>query len=216
MAITTILFDLDNTLYPSSSGLMRAIDTRIVEYVRTLLGISMEEAMTVRQDYFLTYGTTLRGLQHHHNVDAEHYLNYVHELAMDSFVASDAELDHLLGQLNATKIIFTNSPREHAERVLKALAIEQHFSQIFDIRFFLFSPKPDPAGYQRALDILGVNGNETVLIEDTLKNLVPARTLGMTTILIGDPNSLEAAALSDYVVPDILAAIRIVLELEQA
>src|SRR5919206_3086910 len=108
MSLSAVLFDLDNTLYPASSGLMHSVDTRITEYVQNLLGVEPVEAMALRRQYFADYGTTLRGLQHHHAVDAEDYLSYVHDLALESFLASDAELDHLLGEVRATKAIFTN------------------------------------------------------------------------------------------------------------
>ena len=212
MPISAILFDLDNTLYPVSSGLMQGVDTRITAYVQQLLGLEAEAALVLRRQYFLDYGTTLRGLQHHHAVDVEDYLGYVHDLALESFIASDAELDHLLGQVGATKAIFTNAPAEYARRVLGVLGIERHFEQVFDIRFFAFQPKPEPAGYLRALDVLGVDGSQVILVEDTPQNLPPARALGMTTILVGEQPHNRVAAAADHRVPDILAALRVVLE----
>jgi putative hydrolase of the HAD superfamily len=98
--------------------------------------------------------------------------------------------------------------------VLAVLGIERHFEHLFDIRFFGFQPKPELSGYQRALDVLGVSGDQALLIEDTPKNLPPARSLGMTTILIGEPDDNGSALVADYRAPDILAALRIVLELE--
>ncbi|HEX5691775.1 MAG TPA: HAD-IA family hydrolase, partial [Roseiflexaceae bacterium] len=163
--------------------------------------------------YFLDYGTTLRGLQQHHTVDVEDYLAYVHDLALESFLASDAELDRLLSEIRALKAVFTNAPGDYARRVLTILGIERHFEQIFDIRFHAFEPKPEPAVYQRVLDALGVPAAETVFLEDTPKNLLPARALGMHTILIG-ADETPAADFADHVVPDILAALRIVLDLE--
>jgi len=214
MPITTALFDLDNTIYPASSGLMKGIDVRINEYVQNLLGLDEHESLRLRKQYYVEYGTTLHGLQRHHSVDAEHYLDYVHDIAIESFLASDAELDHLLSLLHATKAIFTNSPAGYARRVLEVLGIERHFAHIFDIRFSSFQPKPDPAVYQSVLEALNVDGHRALLVEDTAKNLAPAHALGMVTILIGEPND-ETASLADYVVPDVLAAIRVALDLEQ-
>lgn len=216
MTIAAILFDLDNTLYPVSSGLMQGVDTRITQYVQNLLGLGWEQALELRRRYFVDYGTTLRGLQHNHTVDPEDYLAYVHDLVLESFLASDAELDRLLGQVAATKVVFTNSPIEYARRVLATLGIDRHFAQIFDIRFFAFLPKPDPLAYQRALDALGLAGAQTLLVEDTAQNLAPARALGMRTILVAAQPDTRLAVSADHVAPDILAALRIVLELERA
>ena len=212
MPISAVLFDLDNTIYPASSGMMKGIDTRITEYVQNLLGLEIEQARELRQQYYRTYGTTLHGLQRHHAVDPEHYLNHVHDLAIESFLASDAELDHLLSELTATKAIFTNSPGDYARRVLRVMGIERHFEHIFDIRFSGFRPKPDPLVYQSVLDALGVAGSEAILVEDSPQNLPPASALGMTTILVGTPSKADAA-LADYVTPDVLAAVRIALGL---
>jgi putative hydrolase of the HAD superfamily len=212
MTTSAVLFDLDNTLYPASSGLMKSVDTRITEYVQKLLGIDLEEAQSLRKQYFADYGTTLRGLEHHHQVDAEDYLTYVHDVAMESFLASDAELDRLLSMLTLTKAIFTNAPAEYARRVLRALGIERHFERVFDIRFSGFRPKPDPAVYDSVLAALDIAGPQAVLIEDTWHNLIPARALGMTTILVGSPPADTAALVADHIVPDILAAMRVVLD----
>jgi putative hydrolase of the HAD superfamily len=212
MPISAVLFDLDNTIYPASSGVMKGIDVRITEYVQNLLGLEIEQAQELRQHYYRTYGTTLNGLQRHHGVDAEHYLSHVHDLAIESFLTSDAELDHLLSELKATKAIFTNSPAEYARRVLRAMGIERHFEHVFDIRFSGFRPKPDPVVYQSVLDTLAVTGAEAILVEDSPQNLPPARALGMTTILVGDPSDANQAQ-ADYVTPDVLAAVRIALDL---
>ena len=81
-------------------------------------------------------------------------------------------------------------------------------SHIFDVRFAQFKPKPDPLVYQRVIDALGADAHASILVEDTPKNLPPARTLGMTTILVGEPRA-DFAGLIDYTVPDVLEAVRI-------
>ena len=47
--------------------------------------------------------------------------------------------------------------------------------------------KPDPAAYQLALDVLGVEARHVVFLDDLGINLKPARALGMTTIKVTDP-----------------------------
>lgn len=215
MPITTVLFDLDNTLYPPSSGLMNGIDVRIGEYVQKLLGLDEAEARLIQKRYYAEYGTTLHGLQNNHAVDPDHYLAFVHDVAIEAFLAADAELDRLLSELRASKAVFTNAPERYARRVLEVLEVERHFAQIFDIRFAGLRPKPNPAVYRSVLDALEIAGAAAILVEDTAKNLPPARALGMTTILVGE-GSAHDAELADYSVPDVLAAIRIAIELERA
>jgi putative hydrolase of the HAD superfamily len=213
MTIHATLFDLDNTLYPQSAQLQEAINTRILAYLANMLGLDSAAAYELRQHYFTTYGTTLRGLQLHHGATIEPYLAFVHDLPFDQMIQHDPELDTLLGSLRGHKAIFTNSPVEHTHAVLKRLGVTQHFGQIFDIRFQQFLPKPHPNGYRQALSLLGVSGEQTVMVEDTLHNLVTARDLGMTTIFIAD-HTPSAGNPADYVVPDVYTAIRVITELQ--
>lgn len=208
MTIRAILFDLDNTLYPASSGVMQTIDRRIGEYVQQRLGLPEDEAAQLRHYLYTTYGTTLRGLQERHTgIETEEYLQFVHNIEIDKLLTFDAELDIALSRLHVPKVIFTNSPREHAERVLSAMQLTHHFERIFDLRCFNFIAKPDPSCYHYVLAELGVEGSEALLLEDTAQNLAPAKALDMTTILITDlPRDCEAA---DYQVQHVLAGLSI-------
>ncbi len=208
MSIRALLFDLDNTLYSHSSGVMQGIDRQIGEYLQQRLGLSEQDALTTRRDYLNTYGTTLRGLQHHYGeVETEEYLHYVHDIGVENLLRFDEQLDFALARLPARKVIFTNSPREHAERVLAAMDVAHHFERIFDLRYFEFVGKPEPSAYRHILEQLEVGGDEALLLEDTAANLDPAKALGMTTILIApEPRDYPAA---DFQAPDVLAALRL-------
>lgn len=207
MAISVVLFDLDNTLYPSSNGLMQHLDSRIGTYFDETFGLDATESLRLRRQYYGQYGTTLRGLQHHHDIDTEQYLQYIHDLDLDLFIAADALLDAALAALPARKAVFTNSPREYAERVLAGLGLAHHFERIFDTRFFDFVCKPDPSCYDRVLAELGIHGSEAIMIEDMAKNLPPAARLGITTILLDAPD--QPRELADYVVADVLEAVEL-------
>lgn len=211
MALAAILFDLDSTLYPRSAGIQRALDERMNAYVQQVTGCAPDEAPVLRHSWFIRYGTTLAGLQREYHIDVEDYLRAIHDIRLDMFLARDRELDALLDQVDLRRAIFTNSPAEHAARVLRALGVAQHFPLIFDIRFFEFQPKPNRSAYTRALDALGVAASDTLLIEDTPQNLPPARQLGMRTILIDEQGVHSPDGIADHVAPDIRAALRIVL-----
>lgn len=208
MSIRAIIFDLDNTLYPASSGVMQRIDQRIGEYVQQRLGMSEEEAQTLRRTYVTTFGTTLSGLlQHDENIEIEEYLHFVHDVGIEELLRFDQELDAALGALPIPKIIFTNSPREHAERVLSALGLMHHFDRIFDLRYFNFVGKPDPAAYKHVLEYLDLPGSDVLMLEDSSFNLPPAKALDMTTILIGENLSTHPDA--DYHVDTIMEALEV-------
>lgn len=195
MPIKTIFFDLDDTLYPRSSGVWDALRGRIAQYMHEVVGIPETEVPTVREYYLKTYGTSLRGLQKHYNIDAEAYLQYTHELPIEELVKPNPALDAMLAQLPQAKYIFTNSASYHAERVLRALGVERHFAEIIDVRRMQFRSKPDPFAYQLALELSQTSPAQALFVDDMPTNLRPAKALGASTMLAGHaPDEVPAEA----------------------
>jgi len=71
MPFTTIFFDLDDTLYPSSSGIWKLIKDRMNLYMHQRLKIPWDEIPTLREKLFHEFGTTLRGLQVNYKIDTQ-------------------------------------------------------------------------------------------------------------------------------------------------
>jgi pyrimidine 5'-nucleotidase len=189
-----LFFDLDDTLYPNTNGLWEAIRLRMTDYLRDPLGFAPDEIQEIRQSYYENYGTTLRGLQTHHEVDEDDYLAYVHDLPLEEFISPDPGLRRMLESLPQKKWIFTNADADHAKRVLKVLGIEDCFSGIIDVRALDFLCKPDRKAYVRALDLAGeANPENCVLLDDSIRNLTPAHQAGYTTVLVGSTEQNQAA-----------------------
>ena len=197
--IRTILFDLDDTLYPRQAGIMEQIRALMLRYLQTRFNLSPKEADALRRQYFLTYGTTMRGLQINHHVDPNEFLDFVHDIPLQEFLQPNAELGQVLDAIPLQKVIFTNASREHAERVLDLLGVRHQFSEIIDVRDMDFESKPQPVAYRRICEILNVRPEECLLVEDNVRNLRPAKALGMTTVLIQD-GSGDADESVDYVI----------------
>jgi putative hydrolase of the HAD superfamily len=194
MSFTSLYFDLDDTLYPPSSGLWDAIRQRMNEYMQKLLGLPLPEIVILRQSYLEQYGTTLRGLQAHYEVDTEEYLAYVHELPLEKYIKPDPDLHKILLSLPQRRWIFTNADDKHASRVLKILGIEDCFAGIIDIRAIEFACKPEKIAYQKALIVAGDDDpTQCVIFDDALRNLHPAHELGFYTVLVGK-NGTEPSA----------------------
>jgi putative hydrolase of the HAD superfamily len=198
--IKYILFDLDETIYPRNTGLMQTIGRRIREYMQMRLGLDRGQAEALRQEYYIKYGTSLRGLQVNHNVSTEEFLAYVHDLRLEKYIGPAPALDRMLDDIPLSKVIFTNATEEHAWRVLTVLGVARHFQRIIDVRSMNFKSKPHQEAYQRTLDILEAQPGECLIIEDSLRNLRPAKEIGMVTILV-DGQEDEAV---DFSIPDIL------------
>ncbi len=193
MAFTTFFIDLDDTLYPASSGLWLAIRHRIELFVAYKLNLPAEKADAVRRNLFSQYGTTLRGLQAAYHVDEEEYLSYVHDLPLSSYIGPDPSLKETLQSYPQQKVIFTNADTAHARRVLAARDLTGCFEKIIDIHAIQPYCKPMPEAFQIAFDLLGVDPRQCVLIDDSLPNLVTAKSFGMRTVWISDKPPEPAA-----------------------
>lgn len=189
--LKAILFDLDNTLYTEKCGIFDLIDQRMNDWLIDRLKVHPDEVNDFRNRYFMEYGTTLRGLMLHHQVDPRDFLDYVHDVPVHDFLTADDELRHMLGLVEARKVVFTNSDLKHATRILTALGVFNQFEKIFDIEAMGFVPKPNPEPYQLVLQYLGMTPSECLLIDDMERNLKPARELGMNTVLIGDGKPVD-------------------------
>jgi putative hydrolase of the HAD superfamily len=175
------IFDLDNTLYPSSCDLFAQISQRMTVYVHRLLDMPMEEARILQKAYYHDHGTTLNGLMKVHHVDAEDYLAFVHDIDLAA-LSPDPELAAIIAGLPGRKFVFTNGCVNHAGRVLARLGLNGHFDAVWDIRTIGFTPKPDIAAYRTVLAQAGSNGADAAMFEDIARNLVEAHQLGMTTV----------------------------------
>jgi putative hydrolase of the HAD superfamily len=188
-----ILFDLDNTLYPKSAGLMQAIGKRINLFMIERLGMDPNEVREKRDGFLKTFGTTLNGLRRRYSVDPDEFLEFVHDLPIGSYLQSDPALDRMLGRLEIRKMVFTNADAKHARRVLSCLGITRHFESIIDIHLLDFINKPDRRSYLKALEFASVQSGECVLVDDHLPNIIPAREMGMTTVMVEEGHAPNGA-----------------------
>lgn len=195
-----ILFDLDNTLYSPDRELFSLIDRRINRYMNEVVGIPLTDVDHLRRSYWQRYGVTMQGLMRHHGVNPEEYLNYVHDIDVSSRLHPDPELRENLAAIQMRKAVFTNSSRDHSERVLNALGLNGLFEEIFDIHVANYLPKPSPEPYHAVLDRIGIPASRCIMVEDSLENLRTAKELGMGTILVGD---LPASPQVDVHIPSV-------------
>lgn len=186
MSIDTIFFDLDATLYPESNGLWPAIRVKIDQYMSEKMNIPTTDIPNLREKYYIRYGTTLRGLQNHYGIEAQEYLNFVHDLPLHEFLEPDLLLREMLLSIPKRRWIFTNSDRSHAERVMSILGIEDCFEGIVDVYTMEPYCKPKQESYKFALEFAGITDPQTcALLDDSTRNLAPAKEMGFFTILVG-------------------------------
>ena len=177
------IFDLDNCLYPASTGLFSLIDERMGAYIQRLLDCDAEEARRVQKAHFHEHGTTLAGLMKEHGVDPHDFLEDVHAISLDR-IQSDERLGRLLGRLPGRRFVFTNGDAPYARRVLEAIGVHGHFDDLHDIHASSYRPKPDPHGYALLCERFGIDPAQALLADDMVQNLTPAKALGMTTVWV--------------------------------
>ncbi len=185
--VNTWIFDLDNTLYPASCRLFDQMHVRMADFIRDTFNVDEAEALRRRREYYLKYGTTLRGLMVEHDLQPAAFLDYVHDIDY-SAVPRLENLSAAIAALPGRKLIFTNGTTGHAKRVMKRLGVEQHFEAIFDIVDSDYIPKPDPAPYDKFKGQHAVDPARAAFFEDIAQNLKAPHDLGMTTVLITSDN----------------------------
>jgi len=177
------VFDLDNTLYPQTADLWPKIDARITLFMMRLFGLDAISLRALQKHYYHRYGTTLRGLMIEHNVDAKHYLDYVHDIDRSSLNPNHS-LAAAIAALPGRKLILTNGSRHHAIATAKQLGIDHLFEDIFDIIAADFIAKPEEGAYDRFFRHLKVDPARAALFEDIPRNLIVPHRRGMRTVLV--------------------------------
>jgi putative hydrolase of the HAD superfamily len=184
-------FDLDDTMYAKSAGVMDIVSQRINAYMAMHLNMDEETIRKLRPRYWRQYGTTMRGLVLEFGIKPDHYLSYVHDFQVAGLLSANEHLRSILDELPWHRVVFTNAPHEHAQQVLAALGVGECFQRIFDIRTTGYVGKPDPAAYHYVLGALGATAEDCVAIDDSLPNLRTAGGLGMTTVLVGPTERID-------------------------
>jgi putative hydrolase of the HAD superfamily len=177
------LFDLDNTLYSGKTKVFEQVDKRMSKYISEKLKVDLKEAKEIQKSYFYKYNTTLNGMIKNHEIDADEFLNFVHDIDVD-FLKKDLDLAKQLERLDGKKIIFTNGSRKHALNIMKRIGVDQYFDDIFDIVDSEFIPKPSIEPYKKLIKKHKIDPKLCVFIEDIARNLKPAYEMGMKTIWI--------------------------------
>jgi len=178
------IFDLDNTMYDINLGLFKKISNRITDFIMSKYSLDIDQAKKIQKEYYLKYGLTLRGLIVEKKLEPEEFLDYVHDVEHPELKKND-QLISKIRILEGKKIIFTNATSKHAKKILKILELEHDFDQIIDIKDLEYIPKPDKRSYKKLLECLNLNKenlDKTIFFEDTVKNLIPAKELGITTV----------------------------------
>lgn len=188
MKIRHLLFDLDNTLYPSTAAIDQGITSRMIGFVADVLELDFQQAAERRQQRLPFYGTTLEWLKTEHGLeDTDAYFAAVHPPQELQELNPDPNLRPLLQSLGLPMTILTNAPRCHAQRVLEFLNVVDLFTGIHDIQSNGFKGKPYPDSYRTALAAGGFTVAETLFFDDHKKYTDGYQAIGGQAVLVQHP-----------------------------
>ncbi|GMI70013.1 XMP-specific phosphatase [Hibiscus trionum] len=209
-----LLFDLDDTLYPSNTGIAQGVKKNIDDFLIEKCGFPATKASNVRVELFKTYGSTLAGLRAlGYDIDADDYHDFVHGRLPYDVIKPNPQLRKILRSITQRKIIFTNSDRVHAIKVMKRLGIEDCFDQI--ICFETLNPnlskskrpdefpvvlKPSTEAMKIALHVSGVDPRRTLFLDDNVGNISAGKAMGLWTCLVGKTGKTKEA---DYAIEEV-------------
>ena len=211
-AVDTLIFDVDDTLYPVSSGFSKHRNGPIVaKFMCDELGFESEaEALKLRDEVFRQTHSTLKGLTLASQEGrlpkpfAEPMLGeyWAAHCDFDAYLPRNNEFRDQLGELRELGyklVVFSNAPRKYARRCLDSLGLREFFRDelIFGVEDVMPACKPEAAAFRTVLDAVGADAESSIMFEDSLKNIRACRALGMRCVFIEEEVGGEAALLGD-------------------
>lgn len=184
-----LLFDLDDTLYPLSTGVQAACRMNIEDYMVEVLKIDKSEVSSMCADLHKSHGTTMAGLKAlGYEIDNDDFHSFVHGRLPYENLRPDPVLRSLLLSMPQRKIIFTNSDKVHATKTLSRLGLEDCFEGV--ICFETLNPPQQIVANSNSLKAVD-SITETTGNEDGLETWFETQN-GYEQI-VNDDNSLKTA-----------------------
>jgi putative hydrolase of the HAD superfamily len=210
--ITTIIFDVDDTLYDVGTGFTAHRNTEGATsfMVQKLNFPSKEAAQKLRDVYFRKYHSTAKALTaaeadgvlpplpegvslpdgQSKRFDPEHLDEFwANNLDFSILGGPDPECIEMFNTMSEHKldiVAFSNGPRKYISRVLKEIGLISFIppEKLFAVNDVLPYCKPEKESFQAVLDRVGVKAEECIMVEDSMKNIHVAKSMGMKTILV--------------------------------
>lgn len=184
-----LISDIDGTLYPlqaeswHSSKIGKRVIDRATRYVAECLNAPLEVG---RELYFRFDEDKLEAK---YQINKCELLNYAWDLNPSEFVKQD-DLSELFNGLNLQTVFLTQAPKIWAERIVKYLNLDSR--KVYSAEDV--TDKTNEKLLRQFCDCLQVSPLECISLGDQINtDIVPQKSIGMATILIGYKSSL-----SDY------------------
>ncbi len=193
--IQAIVWDLDGTLYRYDDNFIEACNLAAARTAVDLgLKISPEDATIMARESFRLHGSSFKLFADHGIRYEDFHLPY-HAAVDTTILIRNAEMKTGLESLKIPMTILTNASRDWAKKTVDHLEYSHIFgdANLLALEDVGYKAKAhSSAGFEKALEIMGVQASQTLMVEDLARNLSIAKDLGMTTALVhhaGDYNT---------------------------
>jgi beta-phosphoglucomutase len=118
------------------------------------------------------------------DVVEEYARRYVARAGDGSTIGPDARAAvHAAAAVGVRLAVVTGAPHATVEAALRGAELNGAFAAVVAAEDVVHG-KPDPAGYRRALDLLGVQPQEAVAVEDSEAGVAAAKAAGLYTVAV--------------------------------
>lgn len=218
--ITTILFDVDDTLYDVSCGFTAHRNGYgALQFMVDILNFpNIDNAKIIRDEYFQKYHSTAKALMIAEKdgkfpiitTNGNNKLPRFNPQDLAEFWATKLNFTLLGGkkvqlindllECKLNLIAFSNGPRKYVKRVLIELDLWDNVfndNTLFAVDDVLPYCKPDKEAFDIIFNKLNIKPNECIIIEDSMKNIRKAKELGITTVLVAGLGKLNGLSISN-------------------
>lgn len=185
---TTIIFDVDDTLYDVSTGFTAHRNGDVIwRYMVEHLGFpNKDEARAVRDSYFSRYHSTAKALTEAQKdgkfpkgaptFNTQHMSQYwADHLDYSKLGGPKHDVRTFLESCPLQLVAFSNGPRQYIQRALEQLGLWELFGsgeRVFCVDDVLPYCKPEKEAFQIVFDKLGIKiPDECIMVEDSMKNV---------------------------------------------
>ncbi len=210
--IKAVIFDLSGTLY-SNEQLDEAYPRMLYTLLAEARGISLDDAKKILSHK--KKGLEAATGKHATKLSAMESLGFDRKAVHDAYcriepadyLRKDVRLSEFLGWFGGRyKLgIITNLRSAQAIKTLRALGVDETIFQRIIGEEDVANVKPSPEPFKKMLSLLSVPAGACMYVSDSVtKDLMPAKKLGFTTVLVGDPEIKPGQESSiDYRVKDV-------------
>jgi len=203
------IFDMDGTLYTFDKGQGQAFTSsrfysdlrkNVYSFFMERQGMTENEAMLEYERIKEKYdGEISLGVEGEYGINRYDYFDKTWNFKPEDYIEKDTDLPEMLERMKGRIALLTAAPRVWAVNVLSYLDIDQYF----DGRIYTGEPddrKPNPMAFQKIASDFMISPSQMFSIGDQeYSDILPAKSIGMKTVLVGVPRDTQADYQADSV-----------------